>query len=52
MARKPIAALDLDGSIAVICDDGAFLVWVWKEEAWTKYESVPGTPAHAEDEKK
>lgn len=52
MPRKPLAAFGFAGvqgvqdeSVVVICDDGAFLVWDWREMKWTDYPAVPGTPA-------
>jgi hypothetical protein len=53
--RRPFAVFEMEEvqgveypGIVVVCDDGAFLVWNWREMEWTEYPAVPGTPAAVE----
>lgn len=56
--RKPIHAFPLTGSdedghlttdaVAVICDDGSFFTYSFREGEWHRSASIPGTPGEAE----
>lgn len=60
--RKPLSAMmtpdsrDADGeffngSLVVVCDDGAVFSYAWGGGYWTPMEPVPGTVAASEKEK-
>jgi hypothetical protein len=58
MSRKPFAVHVTPGSgededyglITVICDDGAFFTYNWRDGEWARHHSIPGTSAASEDE--
>lgn len=61
MARKPIAVVPITAAdedtataptigFALICDDGAFFQYYFRDSVWTRYPGVPGTPGEDRNE--